>query len=112
MKDDGIEYNFSINNYILFDGKLSAFNYNMIMQYEDNSPGVFSEKSTYTFNAPVEVPTPITLNTIISLLTQYEECDSIEKTSIFKNAYQKMIESTKTEHIACSGQEWLLSTLL
>lgn len=112
MKSDGIEYNFSINSYILIDGKLSSFDYSIVMQYEDNRPGVFSGKSTYRLNCPIEISNPITLTKIISVLVQYEECESIEKTSIFKNAYEKMIESSKTEQVLCSGQEWLLSTLL
>lgn len=111
MKSSGIEYTFNIKQCTLVYKKITSFEYSIVMQYENNSPGVCSETNTYKFKDPIEL-LDLSFENIISNVILEEKVSDLESTSIFQNAYLKMVESSQTEHVFCSGPEWMTSTLV
>jgi len=102
----GVEYSFYIKEYLVIDNKLISFKYSIIMSYEDMSPGVCSVEKTYKFNSEIHYESELTLSKMIKYVEEEEFCDGIEKTSIFKDAYQDLVTNSKTKVLRCGGPNW------
>lgn len=112
LSDLGIEYAFYIKDFLVVDDVLVSFTYSIIMSYEDMRPGVCSEIKTYQFNSSVPYRSNLTFDDILKYVYEQDSCDDLEKTTIFKEAYETLLLKSRTKVVRCGGPEWSISRTL
>lgn len=112
FSDLGVEYSFYVKNYLVEKNIIKSFEYSIIMNYEDMSPGTCSLNSTYTFKKEFVYSDDLNFSNLIDLILEEEGCSNIESSSVFTNAYAELLRSKERKIVNCMNLNWsLLSTL-